>query len=209
MPNVKVLIGFTTAPDPVIEDTAGAVLKGMTGNAAFPHPPVAMAALEAARDAFVAGIVAQAQGGTLATAKKKDAREALITLLRDLARYVQMNCNDDLAALLSSGFTAANPSRARQELTKPSNPILSNGQSGQLLAKVKPIPNAKCYEARYAAVGADGTVGPLQSGGLSTDSRAIAINGLMPGTMYQVEIRAVVGSTGYSGWCDPVQHMSM
>ncbi len=209
MPSAKVLIGFTTAPDGVLIETARTVLKGMTGNAAFPSPPVTMQALEAAINAFAAAIAAQLQGGTLATAHKNNKREELVALLRQLAIHVQTNCNGDLAVLLSSGFQAANPSRAQQPLAKPIFPRLTNGNSGQLRAKVKPIPNAKCYEVRYAAVSADGTPGPFQSGGISTDSRAIVISDLTPGTMYEVQVRAVGGSNRYSGWSDPTQHRCM
>lgn len=209
MKRAKVLVGFTHAPDPVLSDTAGGVLKCMTDNPAFPEPPVTMQALESAINEFSAGLIAQLQGGTMATAHKKNTRDALVALLRRLAAYVQTSSNGDLAILLSSGFQAANPSRAQQPLAKPINPELRNGLSGQLLAKIKPVPNAKCYETRYAAVAPDGAVGPFQSGDICTDSRAVAINNLTPGAMYEVQIRAVGGSTGYSGWSDPTQHRCM
>jgi len=77
------------------------------------------------------------------------------------------------------------------------------------LVKVKPIANAKCYEVRYAALGAGGAPGPWQSGGLFTNSRSMPLNGLTPGTNYSLDVRAVGGSTGYSDWSDPVSHMSM
>jgi len=35
------------------------------------------------------------------------------------------------------------------------------------------------------------------------------VNGLVPGTMYQVQVRAIGGSTGYSDWSDAVHHMCM
>lgn len=35
------------------------------------------------------------------------------------------------------------------------------------------------------------------------------LNGLTPGTQYQVQVRAIGGSTGYSDWSDSVSHMSM
>lgn len=209
MPHAKVLVGFTHAPDPGLVETARGVLKCMTDNPAFPEPPVTMQALEAAINEFSAGLAAQVQGGTMATAHKKNTREALVALLRRLAAYVQTSCNGDLSTLLSSGFQAANPSRAQQPLAKPITPELRNGISGQLMAKIKPVPNAKCYETRYAVVAPDGAVGPFQSGDIATDSRAITINNLTPGTMYEVQIRAVGGSTGYSGWSDPTQHRCM
>ena len=94
-------------------------------------------------------------------------------------------------------------------LAKPSHVTVDNGNTGQLLVKVKPIANAKCYEVRYAALGAGGAPGPWQSGGLFTNSRSMPLNGLTPGTNYSLDVRAVGGSTGYSDWSDPVSHMSM
>ena len=44
---------------------------------------------------------------------------------------------------------------------------------------------------------------------MCTNSRAVPINGLTPGTTYVVEIRAIGGSTGYSDWSNAVAHMSL
>ena len=100
-------------------------------------------------------------------------------------------------------------SRAQSPLAAPAIVSLDNGNTGQLLVKVTPIANAKCYEVRYAAIAAGGVPGPWQSGGLFTNSRSMPLNGLIPGTSYSVQVRAVGGSTGYSDWSDPVSHMSL
>ena len=39
--------------------------------------------------------------------------------------------------------------------------------------------------------------------------RTIPLNGLTPGGMYQVQFRAIGGSTGASGWSDPTSHRSL
>ena len=125
-------------------------------------------------------------------------------------RAVEDNCAGNLATLLSSGFTAVKTSHAQTPLAAPFILCLRNGHTGQLLVKLrKPIAHAKCYEFRYAAIGADGSVGPWQSGGLITSSRALALNGLTPGTSYIVQVRAIGGSTGYSDWSDATSHMSL
>ena len=207
--NPHVLINFVKATDNSLKVTAGSVHTGLTGNPAFPNPPVPLSALEAAINDFTDARVAQEQGGTLATAVKKNKREALVTLLRTLASYVEANCHGDLAALLSSGFMVASTNRAQTPLAKPSAMRIVNGNSGQLLVKIKPVANAKCYELRYAVVGADGSIGPWQNGGLNSNSRALALNNLTPGTTYMIEVRAIGGATGYSAWCDATSHMSL
>jgi chitodextrinase len=69
------------------------------------------------------------------------------------------------------------------------------------------IARAKCYEVRPAAVGAGNVPGPWQTAGLFTNSRSMTVAGLVPGTTYSFQVRAVGGSTGYSDWSNPVSRM--
>ena len=209
MPQLRVLLGFTNAPDHSIEETAQAVLGNLYGNATYPSPPVTHAALQAALTAFSTAIATAAQGGPADTADKNNKRAALIDLLRQLAGYVQANHGNDIAKLLSSGFQAVSTNRASSPLANPTITDIANGNSGQLLPRVTPIANATNYEVRYAAIGAGGVPGPWQNGGLFGNSRSMPVNGLTPGTNYTFQVRAIGGSTGYSDWSDPVSHMSM
>ena len=136
-------------------------------------------------------------------------RAVLVDQLRQLAGYVQANCGNDLATLLSSGFDAVSTNRASVQLTAPLIRDILNGNSGQLLVRVTPVKNAKAYEVRYAAVAAGGVPGPWQSGSLFTNSQSMPINGLTPGTNYTFQVRAIGGATGYSDWSDPSSHMSL
>ncbi len=209
MSQLRVQLGFTNAPDHSLEETTGAIIDNLYGNLAYPTPPVAQAALQTALTGFTQAIAAQAQGGSAATAEKNNKREALIGLLRQLAGYVQEKCGNDLAKLLSSGFDAVSTNRAQSPLAAPSIRDILNGNSGQLLLRVGPIANARCYEVRYAAIAAGGAPGPWVNGGLFTNSRSMPINGLTPGSNYTFEVRAIGGSTGYSDWSDPTSHMSL
>lgn len=204
MPQHRVSVGFARAADHQLEETAGEVIDGLTGNAAFPTPPVTVAALKTALTEFTEANAAQAQGGTAATALKDQKREALIDLLRTLANYVQGVASEDLAALLSSGFEAVSTTRTRSPLEKPRVPEIRNGISTQLVLRMPPVRNARAYEVRYCS-----TPGEWKQGGLFTGAREMKINGLTPGTMYTLQVRAIGGSTGYSDWSDPVQHMSL
>lgn len=209
MAQLRVLLGFASAADHSLEETTSSVIRKLYGNTAYPTPPVTLADLQAAQTAFTAAIATAAQGGPTDTADKNNKREALIGLLRQLAGYVQTKCNNDLATLLSSGFDAVSTNRASTPLLAPTIKDIINGNSGQLVIRVGPIANAKCYEVRYALIGAGGTPGPLQNGGLFTNSRSMAVGGLTPGGNYQFQVRAVGGSTGFSDWSDPVSHMSL
>jgi Fibronectin type III domain len=186
---------------------AGAVITGLTGNPAFPSPTVDLKAVQTAVDDLNAALAAQAHGGTAATAEKNNKQEALIGLMRKLKHYVEDNCGNDPAVLMSSGFQAAVSTRTRSPLANPSILDISRGNSVELVLRVTPIAHAKCYEVRSAAVGAGNAPGPWETAGLFTNSRSMSITGLTPGTTYVFQVRAVGGSTGYSDWSNPVSQM--
>ena len=124
-------------------------------------------------------------------------------MLRLLAGYVQINCNNDMALLLSSGFQAQNVNNAQVPLTQPEGLAIKNGTSGQLVARVNPVKNTSMYEGRAKA---DGDWLPSVFTG---DSQHIIFDGLTPGKTYTVQARALGGLTGQSDWSDPSSHMAM
>jgi hypothetical protein len=150
---------------------AGAVISGLTGNPAFPASTVDLKAVQAAADALKTALVAQAQGGTAATADKNNKQDALIVLLRKVKHYVEDNCGNDAAVLLSSGFQPAIITRVRAPLGNPSILSVDSGNTGELVLKVTPIARAKSYEVRSAVVGAGNTPGPWQPAGVYTKKR--------------------------------------
>ena len=121
-------------------------------------------------------------------------------LLRQDALYVQGACHDDLEKLMSSGFLPASTNRTSSPLSTPVITSLGQGNRGQLVVGVKKIPNARTHDVRFAPVGtggapaADWTV--IQG---FTNSRSMALNGLVPGTTYTVQVRAI-GASGLSEW---------
>jgi len=186
---------------------ARAVITGLTNNPAFPTPTVDLKTLQAAADDLKAALAAQPHGGAAATAEKNNQQEALIVLLRKLKHYVEDNCGNDPAVLLTSGFQAAATTRSQSPLANPSILGVDPGNSTQLVLKVTRIARAKCYEVRSAAFGGGNVPGPWQAAGLFTASRSITIAGLAPGSTYVFQVRAVGGSTGYSDWSNPVNRM--
>ena len=205
--HIRIADKLNRIPAEQLVTMAGAVINGLTGNPAFPNPTVDLKVVQAAADALAAALVAQAQGGTAATAEKNNKKEALIVLLRKLKHYVEDNCGNDAAVLLTSGFQPAIINRARAPLGNPSILSVDRGNTGELVLKVTPIPRARSYEVRSALVGAGNAPGPWQSAGIYTNSRAMTIAGLLPGTTYAFQTRAVGGSTGYSDWSNPVIRM--
>jgi len=206
--HIRIADGFKKQSAEQLATTGGVIIAGLTNNPAFPTPPVDLKTVQTAVDELNTALAAQAHGGTAATAEKNNKQDALIVLLRRLKHYVEDNCKDNRALLLSSGFQVAENTRNRSPLANPTIISVDFGNSSaELVLKVTPILRAKCYEVRSAALGAGNTPGPWQSAGLFTNSRSMTITGLTPGTIYSFQVRAVGGSSGYSDWSNPVSRM--
>ena len=200
----RVNMGFTRDSVAGVVGTTLAVDENLYGNPYFATPPVLQAELQSARVALEDAQGKMAQGGTAATAVRNNAMEALVLLLRKLAIYVQEESGNDLAKLLSSGFTAVSKNRAPVELPVPAEVKLTAGIAGQLLVSVKRLANARCYEVQMALVAADGQTGEWSLAGIYTRSRGMRLDSLVSGQLYAVRLRAVGGLTGYSGWTNTV-----
>jgi len=201
---LRVSLAFARLPDKELDNFTLGVKTGMTGNAAYPTPPVTLANLETARADLEQKIADAASGGPPDTWAKNDSRVKLLGMLRQLASYVQINCNNDMATLLSSGFQAMSTNRAQTPLDQPTSLVIDNGASGQLVASVNPVRNTSLYEGRIK-----GSTGDWLPSVFTGDSQHIEFNGLTPGQNYTVQVRALGGSTGQSDWSDPSTHMAM
>jgi fibronectin type III domain protein len=201
---LKVSLGFARLPDTELDNFAQAVITAITGNAAYPSPPVDLPDVLAAKNQFTAKLAAADSGGPMDTAVKNTARQKLIGMLRQLAVYVQMSCNNDLSTLLSSGFQAQSTNRASAPLDQPQGLVIKNGASGQLVASVMPVKNTSMYEGRIKPSDGD-WLASIFSG----DSQHVTFSGLTPGKNYTAQVRALGGSTGQSDWSDPSSHMAM
>src|SRR5882762_698398 len=182
---LRVSLAFARLPDKELDNFTLNVKNMMTVNATFPTPPVTLVNLETARNDFEQKIANAASGGPPDTAAKNDARANLLGMLRQIAAYVQINCNNDMATLLSSGFQAMSTNRAQSPLDKPTELVIDNGASGQLVARVKPVKNTSLYEGRIK-----GQTGDWLPSVFTGDSQHIEFNGLTPGQNYTVQVRA-------------------
>lgn len=201
---LKVSLGFAKLPDMELDNFTQGVIERLTGNAAFPTPPVTLANLQTARTDFTAKIAAARAGGPADTAAKNNVRQDLLGMLRQVAGYVQINCNNDLHLLRSSGFESMSTNRAQTPLDHPLALVIKNGTSGQLVAKVSPVKNTSMYEGRAKA-----PTGDWLPSVFSGDSQHITFDGLTPGVVYTLQVRALGGSSGQSDWSDPSSHMAM
>ncbi|MEO6788410.1 MAG: fibronectin type III domain-containing protein [Chthoniobacteraceae bacterium] len=210
MAHIRVSLAFTRDTDTNLHNRATSVSDGLyTATIAYPTPPFAQTVLDAANKAFDDAVPVAKAGGPLQTADKNNKRNALIALLRQLAAYVQTRHGDDLAVLLSSGFEAVVTNHAPAVITVPHIRDILNGGTGELIIRVDPMDNIRVFAAQIAVVGPGGLLGPYLNGGLHNDSRHISLPGLIPGTLYSVQIQAVGGGQRISSWSDAVQHMCL
>src|SRR5712691_6433369 len=199
----RISLAFATLSDAEIGDFTHGVIEGMTNNTAYPEPPVTLANLQTAHTGFGVKVAEAKLGGPPDTAVKNNARQELLGMLRQLASYVQINCHNDLAILLSSGFQAASANRTQTPLEQPQALVIKNDTSQRLSASVKPVKNTSMYEGRIK-----GPADDWQPSVFTGDSQHITFGGLVPGTVYTIQVRALGGLTGQSDWSDPSSHMA-
>jgi len=202
--STKISLSFAELSDTELDNFAQGVIDALTGNATYPTPPVTLANLQAAVDDYTAKMAAAQTGSRADRAARNNSRQVLVEMLRKVATYVQLMCNNDPALLLTSGFEMQSTNRASVELEKPQALRIKNGVAAQLVARVDAVRNANTYEAR--AKTDDGDWLPSIFSG---SSRRIVFSNLTSGKVYTIQVRALGGSTGHSDWSDPSSHMAM
>jgi hypothetical protein len=120
-------------------------------------------------------------------------------LVRQLAFYVQMACQGDLASLILSGFPTHKPVRQPVgQMPRPQGLVVKHGpQLGALTARVNPVPGAVNYNWRITA-NLPGAVPVIEQDTASTHT----FSGLTGGVSYAIEVR-VLGTAGLSDWTCP------
>jgi hypothetical protein len=119
MPALRTSRVYSKLPDAQLSEFTGGTIAGFTTNPALPTPPVLPAGLTTLKTAFDNAIVAASGGGAMATATKNAARVALQAALDKNASYVDINCDDDLTVLLSSGYQQVSTNRVQTVLDPP------------------------------------------------------------------------------------------
>jgi len=141
---------FCQAADPDLLSRGYAVAAGIPSNPAYASLPVDPAGVKADLDKLSAAMGKALDGGKKAIAQKNKQRGVVITMLRKLAHFVEVNCNNDA------------PGGSPQPLDRPVILNVDHGHTGELLAKITPVKNARQYEVRCGAL-TGGTTAPTAS----------------------------------------------
>ena len=177
----------------------------MTNNLNFKTPDPALADIQTALNAFTAAMLAKDQGGTQATKARDAAREAVISLMRQLALYVAKASNGNPTVMLSSGFDITSASHTQTNLSKPVINSVTNGQSGTALIHTVPQNNVNSVLPQYRETGT--TV--WFNAPICSQMRNIPVPTLTPGKTYDFRVQFNGGLSGQSDWSDIVTHMVM
>lgn len=200
----RVSLGFAALLNTQLIAFVRNVITLMTGNAQYPAPSPTLAAMTTSVDAFEVAVHEALDGGKLAIATRNAARTDLLSLTRQLAAYVQGHCNDDLVALLSSGFDAVKAKSPSYLPAIPGNQRLEQtGSSGELMLKFDKVSNA----VNYSIQSATSPDGPWEDQGLSSTVR-VTLDGLTPGKVYWARACAN-GSQGSSDFGGPATGMAL
>lgn len=206
---VKPSVSFLTSDsDPQLIVRVGGINTNLTDNPAYQTPPPAPALpiIQAALDDFAVAVDNALAGGPTLTAIKRAKRKILVDLLRMLASYVQVQCNGDMAVLLSSGFPPQKPQREPIGiLPVPDGLNVTFGpRSGELTASVTPVIGAAIYNWRVSLAAAPNTL--VQTGQSTATTKTF--DDLTPGVVYNFEANAM-GAAGPSGWTAPFPQMAV
>ncbi len=201
--SLRVSHRYTRLPGSSFNLFASSVVLGMTDNPAYPNPIVPLNQLSALQVDFDQKNLASKLGGKVAMALKDEARAALTDALRRQGSYVQ-GVTPNLSTLLSSGYVAASRNSVQTPLIKPWIRKILNEGTGQLLLRITPVANARSYQVQIQ-IGD----GPWQEAGFSNQARRIMVTNLTPGTVYNIRVRAIGGSTNCSDWSPITSRMSL
>src|SRR5256884_8061906 len=152
---INPLDGFSNAADADVVSRCTTFHTSMPGNPNFPNPPVDLAGLKTAIDAFSALIAQALDGSKKVIAEKNKQREVVVKMVRLLGRYVEVTSNGDMAVFQTSGFQAAAPKTPTPPLTERIRKVEHGPNSGQITVWLKAVARASSYEIRSCVANAN------------------------------------------------------
>ena len=205
----RVSLAYKRLPVEAVPPFAGWVVTCLTGSAVFINPPLPLVPpvppsttgpvdMTTRITALQVAIVNYQDGGQQALTARDVALDAVIEGLDMLAFYVQTVARFDRDMMLTSGFVPMSTNHGQSKLDTPSITGIDNDTSTELDVHVSAVTNSYGYEVQICT----GT-GAWVSVKYSAQARTITLTGLTTGTVYQVRVRALGGSTGQSDWSMP------
>lgn len=184
------------------------IIDEMTGNAYFAEPwwtdpaeKPTLASLGTDQTAYLAAKSGASDGDKTKIALRNSLRAALTADLKKLAQYIEMKAEGDVTMLESSGFelTKVPASAGNDPLPAPANLRLRNGElPGVIIARCGAVKTAASYQT-YICSSDPGVEQNWSQACVTKGCRRIEIEGLTPGALYYVRVRAI-GKGGPGAW---------
>jgi hypothetical protein len=204
-----VSLTYKKLPVEALPPCAGWIISCMLANAAFAKPPIpyvppvppdptAPLDMTTRITNLQTAIKNYEDGGSQALNARNIAQAAVTEGLDALAFFVQTVARFNLPLLLASGFQPMSNNRAQSKLDTPAVTGIDNDSPTTLDVHVTSVANALGYEVQICIGTAD-----WKTVLFSPQARTITLTGLTTGTVYQVRVRALGGSTGQSDWSMP------
>jgi hypothetical protein len=204
---IKVWLNWVRSAPPSLQVRANAVYDGMNGNPGYVKPPFPLSELRAASDRLSDCIAAAENRGKQERAELKSQRALVVNMLRELAHYVELNCNGDEVLLRSSGFEPAPTSRVQKPtLSERIRSLRPGPNSGEVLVKLVDDLEAATYKLRWTVAPTEGQPETFTEIPVFSTRPATLIKGLKPGVTYLFQASALHDS-GYTDWSDPVTYL--
>ncbi len=194
----RVALGFSRVRAANLVEFVRNIVTLMKGNANFPTPFPTLGTITTAVDQYDSLVQEASNGDRIVIKARNASRASLLSLMRQLASYVQGQCAGDVAILVTSGFKAIKQRSTSVIPGVPTNPRLTPGtNSGTLDFRFGRTKNASNFSVQLA----DDSAGPWTDWGLSSKSK-VTLDDLTPLKTKWARARAN-GAAGASDWTEP------
>ena len=187
----KLIKDYSKLSEANLDFKAQSIILSLTANANFPVTVPSLADFTLIKTAYTEALESSIDGAKLSIALKNQAKETLLTAMRNLATNIESLAQGDRAKLISSGFELGSDGENIPPLTGPVSFEILDGQNpGELKIVVKRIPRATSYMHAY-------TEGPVTENSIwnakSSTLRTHTLTGLKSGT--KVSVRITIGGS--------------
>jgi hypothetical protein len=180
------------------------VATKLTGNSAFPTPKPAPAEITASADAADTAMQEASGGDRVKIAVRNEKDSSLTQTLRDVVAYVQGNCGNNEANVLSAGLRVRKTRTPAGLCTAPQDLRLGyTGMTGELLLRLKAVKHKLTYTIQQS----ESADGPYVTVATSSSGRKV-LTGFTPGKTYWIRACAN-GTAGPGPYSTPVCAMAV
>ena len=202
---LKLVNGFAQMADPVLGTRASQIVIAMTGNLNFATPTPSVVEVTEVLANYMSALSNCTDGDRQKIAVKNQVREQLITMLHLWGLYVMLNCDNDVAVAMTSGFQVAKTPSPAPPIPKPLAPVLEPGiNTGEMISKSKRVAQALVYLHQYATE-AEMTADHWQSQPCSKST--CTLQNLTPGIRYYCRL-VIVGRKDQLVYSDVVSRVA-